>query len=123
MSVRAVLVAVLLVLGCAAVLLSCVAVLRLPRLAGQLHALAPAGTIGVPLVCVAVAVDEGAGRSAGKVLIVALVLALTGPVVATATARAAAQSTDPPPGLEPPAGTGLHRWATGASSDDSGRER
>ncbi len=111
MTAKELIVDLLLVLGCSAVLLSCVAVLRLPQLAGQLHGLAPAGTIGVPLVCASVAIDQGLGRNAGKVIIIALVLVVTGPVVATVTARAAAQSTHPPPGLEPPAGSRLSRTA------------
>jgi len=116
---RELLVDVLLVLGCSAVLLSCVALLRLPQLAGQLHGLAPAGTIGVPLVCAAVAVDQGVGRNAGKVLIVALVLLVTGPVAATVTARAAARSTHPPPGLEPPPGSALSQADADRSSAPS----
>ena len=98
-SVRGVIVAVLLVLGTATVLLSCVAVLRLPGLPAQLHGLAPAGTLGAPLVCLGVAIDEGIGRSAGKALIVAFILLVTGPVAATATARSALNSDNPPPGF------------------------
>ncbi len=116
MTAKDLLVDVLLLLGCSAVLLSCVALLRLPQLAGQLHGLAPAGTIGVPLVCAAVAIDQGLGRNAGKVLIVALVLVVTGPVAATVTARAAAQSAHPPPGLEPPTTSALGRANTRRST-------
>jgi multicomponent Na+:H+ antiporter subunit G len=95
-SVRGIVVAVLLALGTATVLISCVAVLRLPGLPAQLHGLAPAGTLGAPLLCLGVAVDEGIGRSAGKALIVAFVLLVTGPVAATVTARTALNSDDPP---------------------------
>jgi multicomponent Na+:H+ antiporter subunit G len=98
-SVRGIVVAVLLTLGFLTVLLSCVAVVRLPGLPAQLHGLAPAGTLGTPLICVGVAVDEGIGRSAGKALIVAAVLLVTGPVAATVTARSALASDDPPPGF------------------------
>ena len=106
-SVRGVIVAVLLALGTLTVLLSCVAVLRLPGLPAQLHGLAPAGTLGTPLVCLAVAVDLGIGRSAGKALMVAAVLLVTGPVAATVTARAALNSEDPPEGfLLPSTGSG-----------------
>jgi multicomponent Na+:H+ antiporter subunit G len=96
-SVRGVLVAVLLTLGTLTVLVSCVAVLRLPGLPAQLHGLAPAGTLGAPLICVGIAVDEGVGRSAGKALITALILLVTGPVAATVTSRTALNSDDPPP--------------------------
>ncbi|HSP36874.1 MAG TPA: monovalent cation/H(+) antiporter subunit G [Frankiaceae bacterium] len=96
-SIRGVVVAVLLTLGTVTVLISCVAVLRLPGLPAQLHGLAPAGTLGAPLVCLGIAVDEGIGRSAGKVLITALILLVTGPVAATVTSRTALNSDDPPP--------------------------
>lgn len=96
-SVRGVIVAVLLGLGTFTVLLSCVAVLRLPGLPAQLHGLAPAGTLGAPLVCLGLAIDLGVGRSAGKALLVALVLLVTGPIATTVTARAAISSDDPPP--------------------------
>jgi multicomponent Na+:H+ antiporter subunit G len=96
-SVRGVVVAVLLTLGTLTVLISCVAVLRLPGLPAQLHGLAPAGTLGAPLICVGIAVDEGIGRSAGKALITGLVLLITGPVAATVTSRTALTGDDPPP--------------------------
>jgi multicomponent Na+:H+ antiporter subunit G len=105
-SVRGIVVAVLLGLGTLTVLLSCVAVLRLPGVPAQLHGLAPAGTLGTPLVCLGVALDFGIGRSAGKALIVALVLLVTGPVAATVTARAALHGDDPPAGFRAPAPTG-----------------
>lgn len=98
-SARGVVVAVLLGLGTLTVLLSCVAVLRLPGLPAQLHGLAPAGTLGAPLICIGVAVDEGVGRSAGKALLVAIVLLVTGPVAATVTARSALTGDDPPDGF------------------------
>lgn len=100
-SVRGVVVAVLFGLGTATVLLSCIAVLRLPGLPAQLHGLAPAGTLGAPLLCLGVAVDEGIGRSAGKALLVAFILLVTGPVAATATARSALSSDEPPAGFRP----------------------
>ncbi len=99
-SVRGVLVAVLIGLGTLTVLLSCVAVLRLPGLPAQLHGLAPAGTLGAPLICLAVAIDLGVGRSAGKALLVAFILLVTGPVAATVTARTAVHATRPPPGFD-----------------------
>lgn len=111
MTVLGVVVAALLVLGCAAVLLSCIAVLRLPGLPSQLHGLAPAGTIGAPLLCLAVALEEGVGRSAGKALMVAVVLVVTGPVTATVTARSGAQARRPVPGLEPPEGSNLRSFS------------
>lgn len=103
-SVRGIVVAVLLTLGAATVLLSCVAVLRLPGLPAQLHGLAPAGTLGAPLLCLGVAVDEGVGRSAGKALLVAFVLLVTGPVAATVTARSALSGDEPPPDFDPDRG-------------------
>lgn len=99
-SVRGIVVAVLIGLGTLTVLLSCVAVLRLPGLPAQLHGLAPAGTLGTPLICLAVAIDLGIGRSAGKALLVAFVLLVTGPVAATVTARTALHANRPPPGFD-----------------------
>lgn len=99
-SIRGVIVAVLLGLGTLTVLLSCVAVLRLPGLPAQLHGLAPAGTLGTPLICIAVAIDLGVGRSAGKALLVALVLLVTGPVAATVTAHTALHAKHPPAEFE-----------------------
>jgi multicomponent Na+:H+ antiporter subunit G len=96
-SVRGVLVAVLLTVGTLTVLVSCVAVLRLPGLPAQLHGLAPAGTLGAPLICIGIAIDEGVGRSAGKALITGLILLVTGPVAATVTSRTALNGEDPPP--------------------------
>jgi multicomponent Na+:H+ antiporter subunit G len=95
-SVRGIVVAALLGVGSFTVLLSCVAVLRLPGLPAQLHGLAPAGTLGAPLVCLGLAIDQGVGRGAGKALLVAVVLLLTGPIATTVTARAALNSDDPP---------------------------
>jgi multicomponent Na+:H+ antiporter subunit G len=101
-SVRGIVVAVLMTLGALTVLLSCVAVLRLPGLPAQLHGLAPAGTLGAPLVCLGVAIDEGIGRTAGKALITAFILLITGPVAATVTARTALTGDHPPEGFELP---------------------
>jgi multicomponent Na+:H+ antiporter subunit G len=95
-SVRGLVVVVLFALGALTVLLSCLAVLRLPGLPAQLHGLAPAGTLGTPLLCLGVAIDEGIGRTAGKALLVAVVLLLTGPVAATVTARSALAAEEPP---------------------------
>jgi multicomponent Na+:H+ antiporter subunit G len=104
-SVRGVIVAVLLALGGLTVLLSCVAVVRLPGLPAQLHGLAPAGTLGTPLICLGVAIDEGVGRSAGKALLVAFVLLVTGPVAVTVTARAALADDNPPAEFDADAAT------------------
>jgi monovalent cation/proton antiporter MnhG/PhaG subunit len=98
-SVRGVVVVVLLGLGTFTVLLSCVAVLRLPGLPAQLHGLAPAGTLGAPLVCLGLVVDLGIGRGAGKALLVAVILLATGPIATTVTSRAALNSEDPPEGF------------------------
>jgi multicomponent Na+:H+ antiporter subunit G len=115
-SVRGIVVAVLLGLGTFAVLLSCVAVLRLPGLPAQLHGLAPAGSLGAPLVCLGLAIDLGVGRGAGKVLLVAVVLLLTGPIATTVTARAAISSDEPPPEF-------LDVESTGPSPSPTGPEQ
>ncbi|MEW2516770.1 monovalent cation/H(+) antiporter subunit G [Actinacidiphila alni] len=99
---------ILLAGGTAALLLSALALLVLPGPYQRLHALAPATVLGVPLVCLALAVDAGPGRAAVKLLVVAALVAVSGPVVtiaigrtvheerAAATDRAASTDQEPP---------------------------
>lgn len=73
--------------GAAALLLAAAALAVLPTAWGRLHALAPAAGLGVPLVCLALAVDAGAGRAAVKLLFVGALTAVSGPVVTVAIGR------------------------------------
>ncbi|MER7540912.1 monovalent cation/H(+) antiporter subunit G [Streptomyces sp. NPDC097704] len=87
-----VVVLVLLWAGVAAMLLSAVAVLRLRGTLTRLHALAPASCLGMPLIAVAVAVDQGAGRAAAKTLFIGLLFAVGGTVTTIAVGRAAGRA-------------------------------
>ncbi|MFJ6216387.1 cation:proton antiporter [Streptomyces sp. NPDC092296] len=81
----------LLVCGIAVLLLSALALLVLPGPYARLHALSPAGSLGAPLVAVALAVDTGPGRAAVKLLFIAVLLAAGGAVTTMAIGRATAQ--------------------------------
>ncbi len=89
MSVQDVIVAVLLTVGGASVLLSCVGVLVMREALDRLHFTAPAATIGPVLVAAAVLVEEPLSSAGLKAVLVALLLVVTTPVLSHATARAA----------------------------------
>ncbi|MFD8810892.1 cation:proton antiporter [Streptomyces sp. NPDC059627] len=91
MTVRHVCALVLLVTGTEVLLLSAVGLVALPGPFQRLHALTPASTVGTPLVALAMAVETGPGRAAGKLLITAVIVALGGAVTAMAIGRATAQ--------------------------------
>jgi multisubunit Na+/H+ antiporter MnhG subunit len=78
---------VLLVIGCAGLLLSTAALFTMPDAFGMLHALTPASTVGGPAIALAVAVDEGIGRATVKLLFIAVTMAVGGAVAAMATGR------------------------------------
>jgi multicomponent Na+:H+ antiporter subunit G len=88
-SVQDVIVAVLLTVGGASVLLSCVGVLVMREALDRLHFTAPAATIGPVLVAAAVLVEEPLSSAGLKAVLVALLLVVTTPVLSHATARAA----------------------------------
>lgn len=101
MDVRHVCALTLLVAGVAALLLSALALLVLPGPYTRLHALAPGTSLGVPLICLALAVDAGPGRAAVKLLVIGALLAAGGPVVSIAIGRTikrdASRSGEEPP--------------------------
>ena len=107
MEARHVIVLVLLFAGLAMLLLSAVALLVLPGPYQRLHALAPATSLGLPMLCLALAVDAGPGRSAVKFLVVAALAAVSSPVVGVAVGRTIAETTPREAGSgaesEPPA--------------------
>lgn len=80
---------VLLGIGIAAVLLSCVGVLVMPNVFDKLHFTSPASTVGALAIALAVVVKEGWSPSSLKAMLVFLLLAITSPVITHATARAA----------------------------------
>jgi multicomponent Na+:H+ antiporter subunit G len=81
----------LLVCGAAALLLAALALLALPTPYARLHALAPAGSLGVPLICLALALDAGPGRAAVKLLFIGALTAVSGPVISIVIGRTMAQ--------------------------------
>lgn len=80
---------VLLIAGVAVLIMSCLGVLLVPGAYEKLHFAAPASALGSVLVGVALAVEVATVPAAFKDVFTVLVLAITGPVVTTATARAA----------------------------------
>ena len=94
MSVRHVIALVLLVTGTAVLLLSACALLVLPGPYPRLHALAPATSLGAPLIALALAVDTGPGRAAVKLLVIGALLAVGGPIITMAIGRVTV-ATDP----------------------------
>ncbi|MCX3058571.1 monovalent cation/H(+) antiporter subunit G [Streptomyces beihaiensis] len=66
MTIRHLCVLALLFAGTGVLVLSAVCLVALPRPYQRLHALAPASSLGVPLVALAAAVASGPGRAAVK---------------------------------------------------------
>ncbi len=88
MTVAHVIALVLLSIGVAVMVLSCLGMLLLPGAYEKLHAAAPASSLGAMLVGVALAIEVATFSPAFKDVFTVAVLAVTGPVVTTATARA-----------------------------------
>lgn len=82
---------VLQALGVAAVIGSALALLRAPSVASRLHALAPATSLGAPVLAVGTALRMGGVAAPLTALAIGALVALTGPAVTIATARAAAK--------------------------------
>ncbi|MFB7909887.1 monovalent cation/H(+) antiporter subunit G [Kitasatospora sp. NPDC056076] len=87
MTARHVVALALLVAATAVLLLSTCALLVLPRPYARLHALAPATSLGAPLMALALALDTGPGRGAVKLLVVGALLAAGGPITTMAIGR------------------------------------
>ena len=86
---RDVIVAVLLGVGVAAALLSCVGVMLMHSALDRLHFTAPAATVSPVLFAAAVLVEEPLSSAGVKAVLIALVVIVTTPVLTHATARAA----------------------------------
>ena len=83
---------VLLWAGVACVLLSALALVRLKGTLMRLHALAVSSCLGVPLIALAVAVQQGPGRAAVKTLLIGLLFAAGGTAGTIAVGKAAWES-------------------------------
>jgi multicomponent Na+:H+ antiporter subunit G len=66
----------------------------------RLHYLAPVTAVGGPLIGLALAIENGWGLTTGLVLLVVALLAISGPVVEVATARALVEQQGLPPAEE-----------------------
>jgi multicomponent Na+:H+ antiporter subunit G len=114
MSAAHVLALTLLWCGAAALLLAAAALTVLPTAWGRLHALAPASGLGVPLVCLGLAVDAGAGRAAVKLLFIGALTAVSGPVVTVAIGRTVIRTGGPE---DTGTGTGTGSGTGGAGAE------
>ena len=85
------LVLALYVAGLAVVVLSSLGAVAMRRIYGQLHLLSPMTSLGAPLIGLALAIQNGWGLTTGEIVLIAALLAVTGPVLAAATGRLAAQ--------------------------------
>jgi monovalent cation/proton antiporter MnhG/PhaG subunit len=81
-------VAALLAAGAASTLFSAIGVLVVRDFYERIHYMAPAATLGVIAIAVAVIVEEGASIASVKAILIALVVLLLNPVLSHATARA-----------------------------------
>jgi monovalent cation/proton antiporter MnhG/PhaG subunit len=84
-----VVVAVLLAVGVASVLISCIGVVVMKTPIDRLHFTAPAGTIAPVAIAVAVLVEEPLSSAGVKAVLVAILIIVTTPALSHATARAA----------------------------------
>ncbi|MCW3065403.1 MAG: mrpG [Solirubrobacterales bacterium] len=89
MTARHVVAGALLATGIGIELLSCLGVLRARDAYDRLHYLGAASTLGAALVCAAVLVNEGFDQAGDKAVLLAVILAVCGPVLTHATGRAA----------------------------------
>jgi multicomponent Na+:H+ antiporter subunit G len=85
-----ILIGVLVGAGIAMLVFSAVGVLVVRDPFTRLHFLTPASTLGVPLVCLGVILQEGHSRISLKVAIVAVLLLIGQPAVTASTGRAVA---------------------------------
>ena len=89
------LIAILLILGGGFTAIAGLGLLRLPDVLIRMHASTKAGTLGVGLIVIAVAVDKGELLVTSKAVLIVLFLLLTAPVAAHLIGRAAYRSGTP----------------------------
>jgi multicomponent Na+:H+ antiporter subunit G len=77
--------------GLAVVVLAPLAALTVREVYNRLHFVTPMTSLGAPLIGVALAIQNGWGLTTAQELFIVGVLAVTGPVLAAATGRLAAQ--------------------------------
>lgn len=84
--------------GVLVIVAACAGAVLAPNRSVRLHFLSPVTSVGAPLIGLALAVDNGGGLTSAEDLFTVLLLAASGPVVESATARLIAQGE----GLVPP---------------------
>jgi multicomponent Na+:H+ antiporter subunit G len=93
---------VLVSLGSAVVVLSAVGAAVMPGgVFNRLHFLSPMTSLGLPLVAVGLCVESGQPFTIAEVLFIALLVGVSGPVLESATGRAAARAQHRLPGKDP----------------------
>ena len=91
----------LVALGCAVVVLSAVGAAVVPGDAlVRVHFLTPVTSVGLPLVAVGLSVESGQPFTIAELLFTALLVGVSGPVLGSATGRAAAVEQGRVPGEE-----------------------
>ena len=80
-----------LVAGLGIVVASCLLALRLRHPYARLHAITPVTSAGSPLIFVALGLHNGWGLTMGLDILIAALLAITGPALEVATGRLLAQ--------------------------------
>lgn len=77
--------------GVAVVVLAALGSLRVRRPEDRLHYLTPTTSLGAPLVGLGLALQNGWSLTSAQIVLTCLLLMITGPVLAAATVRLAAQ--------------------------------
>jgi multisubunit Na+/H+ antiporter MnhG subunit len=77
--------------GCTVVALSTLAALRSSTVYDRLHLLTIVTSVAAPLIGIAVAIHDGWSAADGVVVAIAVIVAVSGPVVGAATARTTAE--------------------------------
>jgi multicomponent Na+:H+ antiporter subunit G len=78
-------------IGVAVVVFTALASLRVRRPEDRLHFLTPATSLGTPLVGLGLVLENGWSLTSAQIVITCVLLMITGPVLASATVRLAAQ--------------------------------
>lgn len=78
----------LVALGSAVIILSAIGAVRVgPDRLDRVHYLTPITSVGAPLVCLGLCVQQGWGLTTGQILLTGALLFATGPVLGAATGR------------------------------------
>jgi multicomponent Na+:H+ antiporter subunit G len=77
--------------GVALVVLTALASLRVRRPEDRLHFLTPATSVGTPLVCLGLAIENGWSLTSAQIVLVGVLVMITGPILASAAVRIAHQ--------------------------------